>query len=140
MIFLKPSDRDHPTENFQNCKFFQNSLNILHVYFWGDNVYVWGDDAYFEGDKVFSRGFSKILGFGDFLFVAGGGGGVGTLWVGGGPACRGFQKGVKQAAVDFETQSRRGQIFQSTSVMGEQDRNGMTKSSRAVTSKTDRKK
>ena len=52
-----------PTGNLKNSKFFQRSLNILNVYFWGDNVYF--------------GVFSKILGFGEFLFVAGGGGGAG---------------------------------------------------------------
>ena len=57
---------DAPTGNFKNFKFFQNSLKILNIYFWGDNVFFWGDEVY-------SRGFSKILGFGEFRFCCWGG-------------------------------------------------------------------
>ena len=65
-IIETPCDRAPPTENFKNSRFFQNSLKILNVYFWGDKVY-------FGGNKAYSRGFSKILGFGNCsFFVAGG--------------------------------------------------------------------
>ena len=74
----------------------QSALKILHVYFWGDNVYFWGNNVYFWENNVYfwgknvyfwenqdySRGFSKIVGFGEILFVAWVG--FGTLWVGGG--------------------------------------------------------
>ena len=67
-------------------KFFQNSLKILNVYFWGDNVYLEGSGVYFGGNKAYSTGFLKILGFWELLFVAGGV--LGHL----GSACRGFEK------------------------------------------------
>ena len=47
-IFETPVS-DPPTRNFLNFKFFQNSLNILNVYFWGKNVYFWGDNVYCWG-------------------------------------------------------------------------------------------
>ena len=40
--FRNPCDRDPPTGNFKNSKFFENSLKILNVYFWGTNVDFWG--------------------------------------------------------------------------------------------------
>ena len=36
------------------------------------NVDFWGNKVYFGGNKVYSSGFSKILRFLEFLFVAGG--------------------------------------------------------------------
>ena len=30
-----------PTRNFKNFKFFPNSLKILNVDFWGDNIHFW---------------------------------------------------------------------------------------------------
>ena len=64
---------------------------------WGHNVHCWGGNVYFGGHKVSSRGFSKILGFGDLFMFAGGC--FGTLWVGG--SCRGFWKKVTQTSLRF---------------------------------------
>ena len=47
--FRNPCDRDPPTRNFKNFKFFKNSLKILNVYFWGTSVYFWGTSVYFWG-------------------------------------------------------------------------------------------
>ena len=58
--FQDPCDRDPPTENLQNSKFFQNSRKILNVYFRGDNVYLWGVNVDFWGDTVYFWGSSKI--------------------------------------------------------------------------------
>ena len=83
--FWNHCDRDPPTEDFKNFKFFQTSLKILNVYFWGDNIYFWGNivyfwgyTVYFWGTKVYSTGFSTIWGFLEFLFFLLGGG-FGTL-------------------------------------------------------------
>ena len=51
-------------------------------------MFTFGEIAFTLGEIRFSRGFSKILGYLNF-FVSGGGG-VGTLWVGG--PCRGFRR------------------------------------------------
>ena len=50
-----------PNRKFQKLEILPKFPRILNVYFWGDNVYFWGN-------KVHSRGFSKILGFLEFLF------------------------------------------------------------------------
>ena len=88
-IFSKPCNRDPPTGNFKNFKFFKNPLRILNVYFWGKSVYFWGKRVYFWGNSVyFFWGFSKILGvFGIFFCCSGG---FGAPWVGG--PRRGFRK------------------------------------------------
>ena len=69
--FWKPCDHDPPTENFKNIEFFEDTLKIHNVYFWGDSVYFWGDNVYFGRNSVYfggSKGFSKIFGFLGFLF------------------------------------------------------------------------
>ena len=84
-IFETPVTVTPQTENFKNFKFFKHSLEILNVYFWGDNVYFWGDNVYFWGSNVYfggNKGFSKILGFLELLVCCSGGGGLGALWVG----------------------------------------------------------
>ena len=84
---------------------------MLNVHFWGDNAYfgeitftlgeitfilgryrlLWGK-IYFQGNKVYYRGFSKILGFLDFLFFAREV--LGLCGSGGGGSCRGFRTEV----------------------------------------------
>ena len=54
---------------------------IFSLKYWGNNVYFWGNNVYFGGDNLYFWGFSKILDFWNFFFVARGG--FGTLWVGG---------------------------------------------------------
>ena len=46
-------------------QFFQNSLKVLNVYFWGDSIYFWGNKVYFWGN-------TKNLGFLDFFCCWGG--------------------------------------------------------------------
>ena len=41
-------------ENFKNFKFFQTSLKILNIYFWGDKVDFRGNKVW--GNQVYSRG------------------------------------------------------------------------------------
>ena len=47
--FRNPCDRDPPTRNFKNFKFFKNPLKVLNVYIWGKSVYFWGTNIYFWG-------------------------------------------------------------------------------------------
>ena len=42
-IFETPCDRDPPTGNFKNLKFFKNSLKILNDYFWGQITFTFGE-------------------------------------------------------------------------------------------------
>ena len=56
--FRNPCDRDPPTRNFKNFKFFKNSLKILNVYFWGTSVYFGGTSVYFWGTGVYFWGTS----------------------------------------------------------------------------------
>ena len=98
-IFETPCDRDPPIGKTLNSS--TNALKVLNVYFWGDDVYFWGDNFHFWRNKVYSRGFSKILGFWEFLFVAGGRGGFGTLWVE--QLRRGFRKEARQESQDWPT-------------------------------------
>ena len=64
-------------KHFTFFKFFQNSLKLLNVYFWGDNVYFWGDKVYF-GDSRGFWGFWNLL----FVVVVGGGGGWDSVGLG----------------------------------------------------------
>ena len=50
-IFETPVTVTPQQEISKSLKFFQNSLKILNVCFWGDNVYCWGDNFYFWGDN-----------------------------------------------------------------------------------------
>ena len=72
----------------KNFKFFENSLKILNVYFWGKNIDFW-ERAFTFGEITFTfgdnRGFSGFL---EFLFLLLGA--FGTPWVGG--PRRGFRK------------------------------------------------
>ena len=50
----------------------KTSLKVLNVYFGGDRIYFWGDNVYFWGNHIYfwgNKGFSKIWGFGELLFV-----------------------------------------------------------------------
>ena len=92
--FRNPCDRDPPTRNFQNFKFFKNSLKILSVYFWGTGVYFWGTSVYFWGTGVYFWGTSVYFGdnrgfrgFWNFFFLLLGG--FGAPRVGG--SRRGFE-------------------------------------------------
>ena len=72
-IFETPVTVTPQQEISKTLKFFQNSLDLLNVYFWGDN-------AYFGGDNVYFWALSKIHGFWNFfLLLGGGGGGFGTV-------------------------------------------------------------
>ena len=59
--FRNHCDRDPPTRDFKNFKFFKNSLKLLNVYFWGKKV-TFGERAFTFGDN---RGFHF---FGNFFF------------------------------------------------------------------------
>ena len=81
---------------FLNVYFWGDNVYFWgdNVYFWGDNVYFWEDNVYFWGTNVYFWVFSKILGFGNSVFVAGGGGGgLGLCGLGG--ARRGLRKYLK---------------------------------------------
>ena len=84
-IFETPVTVTPPTGNFKNSKFFQNARSILNVYFWGEITFTFfwggGESCLLWGNKVYYRRFSKISGFWNILFVAGGG--FGTVGVGG---------------------------------------------------------
>ena len=71
--FRNPCDRDPPTGNFKNFKFFKNSLKILNVYFWGTNVYFWGTNVYFWGTNVYFWGTNRVFGFFGISFLVAGG-------------------------------------------------------------------
>ena len=62
----------------------------LNDYFWGNNGYFWGNKVCFGGNKAYSRGFSKMLGLLEFLFLL-----LGGFWdsVGRGGPVWGFKKG-----------------------------------------------
>ena len=50
-----------PLSAGRNFKFFQNSLKILNVYFWGEITFAFGEVTFtFGGNQVYSRRFSKI--------------------------------------------------------------------------------
>ena len=97
--FRNPCDRDPPTGNFRNFKFFKNPLKILNVYFWGTKAYSWGERTWFSG-------FLEFL----FLLLWG----FGTPWVG--RPHRGFQKYLTQVymkslfakshAINFQNERR----------------------------------
>ena len=73
-ILETPYDRDPPTENFKNFKFFQHFRKILNVYFWGDKVY-FGEIRFTFGEVRFTLGDSRrCFGFWNLFFVVGGGG------------------------------------------------------------------
>ena len=88
--FRNPCDRDPPTGNFRNFKFFKNSQKILNVYSWertfsfGEITFTFGEITFTFGEIRFSRSF---LGFWNFFLLLGG------FWgsVGQGPR-RGFSK------------------------------------------------
>ena len=66
--FRNPCDRDPPTRNFKNSKFFKNSLKILNVHFQGTNLLL--------GNERLLLGMIGVFGvFGIYFFVAGGFGG-----------------------------------------------------------------
>ena len=71
-IFLNSCDRDPPTGNFKNSKFFQNSLKILDVRFWGNKVYLFvagevlglcgsGGPVGGSGERLFGSGAGKNM-------------------------------------------------------------------------------
>ena len=78
--FSNPCDRDPPTENLKNLEFSKISLQMLNVYFWGDNVDFGGDNVDFGGNNFDLWGFAKSS-LEVFVFCCRGG--FGTLWVGG---------------------------------------------------------
>ena len=61
--FRNPCDRDPPTRNFKNFKFFKNSLKILNVYFWGTNVYFGGTERLLLGNERLLLGIIGVFGF-----------------------------------------------------------------------------
>ena len=97
--FRNPCDRDPPTENFKNFKFFKNSLKTLNVYFLGTNVYFGGNERFLlDSERLLLGNERLLLGiigvfvfWGISLFVAGGfGDSVGR------GARRGFRKYLTQ--------------------------------------------
>ena len=69
--FRNPCDRDPPTRNFKNFKFFKNNLNslkILSVYLWGTSVYFRGTGVYFWGTSVYFGDNRGFRGFWNFFF------------------------------------------------------------------------
>ena len=89
--FRNPCDRDPPTGNFKNPKFFKNTLKILDVYF-GERAFIFGEITITFGETTFTLGeirdSQRFLGFGNFFFCCSRG--FGALWVGG--PRRGFRK------------------------------------------------
>ena len=74
--FRNPCDRDRPTRNFKNFKFFKSTLKILNVYFWGTSVYFWGTSVgdnrgfrdfcvYLLGERAFTFGDHRAFTLGD---------------------------------------------------------------------------
>ena len=76
--FRNPCDRDPPTDNFKNFKFFNYSLKILNVYFGGKDVYFWGKNVYFWGKNVYFWGITFT--FGEIAFALGYNRGFRSFW------------------------------------------------------------
>ena len=79
--FRNPCDRDPPTRNFKNFKFFQSTLKILNVYFWGKERLLLGNERLLLGNERLLLGIIGVFGFFGISFLLLGG--FGSPWVGG---------------------------------------------------------
>ena len=52
-------DRDPPTGNLKNSKFFKNSLKILNVYLGGESTFTFGERTFTFEERTFTFGDNR---------------------------------------------------------------------------------